>query len=110
VSVNEEVTQHFSPFSNSFEALKKLKKLYDSHFELDVIQLTIKLFNLELKNDDPLALESEIRSIFHDIKAPIVEIDVPLITYVKALYPTYSHYVESFHASGKPEEIAFDSL
>ena len=38
VSVNEEVSQHISPFSNSFESLKKLKKLYDSHSELEVVQ------------------------------------------------------------------------
>ena len=51
----------------------------------------IKLFSLELKNDDSLALALEVRSIMHDIKATSVEIDIPLIAYVKALYPTYSH-------------------
>ena len=48
----------------------------------------IKLFSLELKNDDPLALASEVRSMMHDIKNTGVEVDIPLIAYVKALYPT----------------------
>jgi hypothetical protein len=29
----------------------------------------LKLFNLELKNDDPMALASEIKAIMHDIGA-----------------------------------------
>ena len=73
---------HISPYSNSFEALQKLKELYDPHSELEFVQLMIKLFNLELKNDDPLALASEVRSIMHDIKTTGVLIDIPLIAYV----------------------------
>ena len=94
-SVNEEVSHHISPFSNAFEALQKLKELYDSHSELEVVQLLIKLFSLELKNDDPLALASEVRLIMHDIKTTGVQIDIPLIAYVKELYLTYSNYLES---------------
>ena len=60
----------------------------------------IKLFNLELKNDDPLYLASEVRSIMHDIKNTGVEVDIPIIAYVKALYPTYSNYLESLQGSG----------
>ena len=30
-SVNEEVSHHIIPFSNSYEALRKLKELYDSY-------------------------------------------------------------------------------
>ena len=70
----------------------------------------IKLFSLELKNDDPLALASEVRSILHDIKNTGVEFDIPLIAYVKALYPTYAHYLESLQASGNLMKITFDSL
>ena len=55
----------------------------------------INLFNLELKNDDPLALALEVRSIMHDIKNTGVEVYITLIAYVKALYPTYSHFLES---------------
>ena len=35
---------------------------------------------------------------------------MPLIAYVKELYPTYSHYLESFQASGNLVKIIFDSL
>ena len=70
----------------------------------------IKLFNLEMKNDDPLALASEVRSIMHDIDSTGVKMDIPLIAYVKALYPTYSHYLESLQASGNLEHITFDTL
>ena len=72
--------------------------------------MMIKLFTVELKNDDPLALALEVRSIMHDINTTGVEIDIPLIAYVKALYPTYSHYLESLQASGNLKEITFDSL
>eukprot|EP00253_Pinus_taeda_P028857 PITA_28857 len=58
-SINEEVSFHILPFSNDFEALQKLKELYDSHSALEVAQLIIRLFSLELQNDDPLALASE---------------------------------------------------
>jgi len=49
----------------------------------------IELFSLELKNDDPIALASEVKSIMHDINVTNVELDIPLIAFVKALYPTY---------------------
>eukprot|EP00253_Pinus_taeda_P026355 PITA_26355 len=68
-SVNEEVSHHISSYSTAFEALQKLKELYDSHSALEVVQLTIKLFTLELQNNDPLALASEVKSIMHDIKS-----------------------------------------
>eukprot|EP00253_Pinus_taeda_P024709 PITA_24709 len=109
-SVNEEVSRHISPFSNAFEALQKLKELYDSHFTLEAVQLMIKLFNLELQNDDPLALASEVKSIMHDIKVTNVELDIPLIAFLKAVYPTYSNYLESLQANGNLKDITFDSL
>lgn len=108
--VNEEVSRHIKPFSNPYEALRKLKELYDSHSELEIVQLMIKLVNLELKNDDPLALASEVRYIMHDIKNNGVEVAISLIAYVKTFYPTYSHYLESLQASGNLNEITFDSL
>ena len=55
-SVNEEVSRHITPFSNAYEALRKLKELYESHSKLEIVQSMIKLFNLELKNDDPLGM------------------------------------------------------
>jgi len=36
--------------------------------------------------------------------------DFPLITFVKALYPTYSHYFESLQASEKLKDISLYSL
>jgi len=109
-SVNEEVSHHISSYSTTFEALQKLKELYDSHSALEVVQLMIKLFTLELKNNDPLALASEVKSIMHDIKSTKVELDIPLIAFLKALYPTYSNYLESLQANGNLKDITFDSL
>jgi len=109
-SINKELNCHISPLSNSFEALQKLRELYESHFELEVFQLMIKLFKLELKNDDPLALQLELISIIHDIKIIGIEIDIPLIAYVKSLYPTYSNYRESLQVSGNLKKITFNSL
>ena len=70
----------------------------------------ITLFSLELKNDDPLALALEVRSIMHGIKNICVEVGIPLIAYAKALYPTYSHYLESLQETGNLMKITFDSL
>ena len=39
----------------------------------------MKLFNLELKDNDPMKLASEIRAIFHDIDATSVKVDIQLI-------------------------------
>lgn len=97
---------HITPFTNIFIALKKLKDLYDSHLELEVVQLMIKLFTLELD----LALASKIRATMHDVEANRVKKNVPLKTFLKALYPTYFNYLESLQASVKIKEISFDSL
>jgi len=70
----------------------------------------IKLFNLELQNDDPLALASEVKSIMHDIKFTNFELDILFISFVKALSPIYSNYLESLQANGNLKEITFDSL
>jgi len=48
----------------------------------------IKLFTLELQNDDLLSLVSKVKYIMHDIKVTNVELDIPLIAFLKALYPT----------------------
>ena len=77
---------------------------------LKIVQLMTKLFCLELKNDDPLALASEVRYIMHEIKKTGVDVDIPPIAYVKELYPTYSHYLESLQESGNLMKITFDSL
>lgn len=102
--VNEEVSHHISPFSNSFEALQKPKELDDSHSMLEVVQLMIKLFSLELQNGDPLALASEVKSIMQYIKVTNVELDIPLISFFNALYSIYSNYLESLQANGNLKE------
>ena len=71
---------------------------------------SIKLFSLELLNDDPLALASKVKYIMHDIKVTNVELDIPLIAFLKALYPTYSNYLESLQTNGNAKDITFDSL
>jgi len=55
----------------------------------------IKLFNLDLEDDDPLAPTLEIRATMDDVEATGVKMDIPLITFVNSIYPTYSHYLES---------------
>eukprot|EP00253_Pinus_taeda_P028890 PITA_28890 len=109
-SVNEEVSHHISPLSTAFEAFQKLKELYDSHCTLEVVKLMIKVFTLELQNNDPLALASEVKSIMHDIKSTKVELDIPLIAFLKVLYPTYSNYLDSLQANGNLKDITFNSL
>jgi hypothetical protein len=84
--------------------------MYDSHSELKLIQLLMKLSNLDLKNDDPMILVFAIKNIMHDIDATGVKIDLPLRAFIKALYPTYSHYLESLQASGQMKSITLDTL
>lgn len=108
--VSEEVNHHTVSIKNTYVELKKLKDLYDSHSELEVVQLMVKLINLELKDDDPLSLASKIRAIMYGVDATIVKINIPLRTFVKALYPTYSHFLESVQASVQLKAITFDIL
>jgi hypothetical protein len=58
MTVSEEVSHHIASINDSYGALKRLNDLYDTHSELELIQLMLKLFNLELKNDDPMDLAS----------------------------------------------------
>jgi len=57
-TVSEEVSHHIASISYSYGALKRLNKLYDTQFELELMQLILNLFNLDLKNDDPMDLTS----------------------------------------------------
>ena len=47
----------------------------------------MKLFNLELRDNEPMALDSKIKAITHDIYAIGVKVDVDLTTFIEALYP-----------------------
>jgi hypothetical protein len=108
--VSEEVSCHIISIKDSYGALNKLKDLYDSHSELELIQLLVKLFNLKLMNDDPMDLASEIKAIMHCIDATVVKIEISLTSFIKALYPTYSWYLESLQASDQMKSITFDTL
>jgi hypothetical protein len=109
-TISKEVICHISSIDDSYSALKRLNNLYDTHLELELIQLMVKLFNLKLKNDDPMDLDYEIKSIMHDIDVTGVKTNLPLTAFNKSLYPTYSHYLESLQASGQIKSITFDKL
>jgi hypothetical protein len=49
----------------------------------------MKLFNVELKDNNPMKLASKIKALFHDIDSTGVKVDLQLTTFIKALYPTY---------------------
>jgi hypothetical protein len=55
-------------------------------------------------------LASEIKSIMHEFDFTGEKIYLPLINFIKALYPTQSHYLESLQASGQMKFITFDML
>ena len=70
----------------------------------------MNLFNLEVQDNDPMKLASEIKELFHDIEATGVKVDLQITTFIKSLYPTYSHNLESLQASGQMKAINFDTL
>jgi hypothetical protein len=109
-SDTEEVSRHILSNTTTFKSLQKLKDLYDSHSKLEIIQLLMKLFNLGLKDNNPMRLVSIIKAIFHDIHSTGVKVDLQLTAFIKALYPTYSHYLESIQASGQMKAMTFDTL
>jgi hypothetical protein len=57
-----------------------------------------------------MALASKIKAIMHEIEATEVKTDLPLMPFIKALYPTYSHYLELLQASGQMKSVTFDKL
>ena len=57
-----------------------------------------------------MKLASQIRAIFHDIDATSVKVDIQFTTFIKALYPTYTHYLESLQASGQMKAMTFETL
>jgi hypothetical protein len=65
--VSEEVRHDIVSINELYGSSNNLKDLYDSHEELELIQLLVNIFNLELNNDDPMALASKIKAIMHDI-------------------------------------------
>ena len=93
--VSEEVRRYIHSCKKAFETLQILKEFYDSHSELENIQLLLKLFNLEMKDNGQMKLAFEIMVIFHDIEATGVEVDLQLNVFIEALHRAYSHYLES---------------
>ena len=84
--------------------------MYDSHSEMEIIQLMLKLFNLEVKDNDPMLVASLIREIMHKIQASGMKPDLPLASFLKWLYPTHSNYLESLQGSDKFKDLTYDTL
>ena len=70
----------------------------------------MKLFNLELKYNDPMKLAYEIRAIFHNIDATGVKVDIQLTTFNKPLSCSYTHYLESLQISGQMKAMTLEKL
>ena len=70
----------------------------------------LKLFNLEVKDNDPMMVAYQIREIMHKIQDISMQLDLPLVSFVKSLYPTHSHYLELLQASDKFKDVTFDTL
>ena len=59
--VSEEVSQHIFPATYFFQALKRMKDMFGSHTKMEVIQMMLKLFNLEVKDNHPMIGASDTR-------------------------------------------------
>ena len=65
----------------------------------------VKLFKLEMKDNDLIIVASEIREIMRKIQAIGMQPNLPLASFVKPLYPTHSHYLESLQVSDKLKDL-----
>jgi len=63
-----------------------------------------------MKDNDIMDLSFEIKVFIHDVDATSVKIYITLTTFIEALYPTYSHHVESIQDSGQFNSLEFESL
>ena len=70
----------------------------------------IKLFNAQLRDNDPIDLALEIKSMTHQIDATSVKVYIALITFIKYLYPTYLHYLESTKVGHQMKLLNFETL
>jgi hypothetical protein len=104
------VNHHLFSINDSHSYLDILKNLYETHSKPELIQLMVNLFNLELKNDDPMYLTFEIKDIMNKIDSIGMKTDLPITNFIKTLYSTYSHYLEYLQASGYRKSITFDKL
>ena len=108
-TISKEVSQDILLATSYFDALKILKDLFHSHFELELIYMMLNLFNLEVKYNGLMIVASEIIEIMHKIKATGMQPYLPLVSFIKFLYLTHSHYLEPFQASDKLKDFTFDS-
>jgi len=46
----------------------------------------------------------------HDVDSTDVKVEIALMAFMKALYPIYSHYLESIQTSGQMKSLDFNSL
>ena len=73
--------------------------------------MLLKIFNLELKDNDHMAITCYIRAIVHDIDAILnVKVEIFLIAFINVLYPTYSHYFELLQGSVQLNVLKFDTM
>ena len=71
--------------------------------------MMLKFFNFEAKENDPMIVAYEIRVIMYKIKGTSMQPDLPLVSFLKFLYLTHSHYLEPLQASDKLKDFTFDS-
>lgn len=94
-SVTENVNWHINNLDTKWGTLKELKDLYDLHLELEFMQLQLKLFNLEMKDNDPLSLASKINVMKHGIKVIGGQVDITRSTsrpYSRHIHTILNHY------------------
>ena len=65
----------------------------------------LKLFKLEMKDNDVIIVASDIRAIMHKIQAIGMQPNLPLASFFKPLYPTHWHYLESLQVSDKLKDL-----
>ena len=70
----------------------------------------LKSFSLEVKDNDPMQVASEIKESMHKIQVYVMKHDLPVTAFVKSLYSIHSNYLESLQASNKFKYLIFDTM
>ena len=73
------------------------------------LHMRIKLFLLEIKDNDLRSVAYENREMMNKILASGMKPELPLATFLKSLYSTHSKYVES-QATDKLKDHTFNTL
>ena len=76
---------------------------------MELIQLLLKFFNLELKDNNPMDISPKTKATRHEIDATSLNVDLPLTAFNEALYSTYSPYLESLQASSQLKYLKFNT-